>query len=66
MAATNDTPIRWRGIRERNLEDQAVAIQAGYSSVEQYAIDELARRLIALEDAVFGQSIDPADEQLGA
>lgn len=68
MGATNDTPVKWRGIRERTLADQAVAMVNGYTSVEQWAIDELARRVIALEIEVFGaeQGVteDPADAQL--
>jgi hypothetical protein len=52
----------FRGIRERNLQDQILAIEAGYQSVTEYAIDELARRLIALEEAVYGPSFpNPTD-----
>lgn len=52
MAATSQGKIAFRGIRERNFEDQVEALGAGYNSVVEYAIDELARRLIALEQRV--------------
>ncbi len=41
--STSPGKLQFRGIRERNLEDQAQAMAAGYSSVEQYAIDQLAK-----------------------
>ena len=44
--------LQFRGIRDRTLEDQIRATQEGYTSVEQLAIDELATRLIALEQRV--------------
>lgn len=44
--------LQFRGIRERNFQDQQAAMSAGYNSVVEYAVDELARRLIALEQRV--------------
>ena len=44
--------LQFRGIRERNFADQVKAMEHGYNSVTEYAIDELARRVIALEQRV--------------
>lgn len=44
--------IQFRGVGGRNLDDQEDAIAAGFNSVLEYAVDELAKRLIALEQRV--------------
>lgn len=38
-----EAAVRFRSILERTSDDQKAAIRAGYSSVEQLAIDELGR-----------------------
>lgn len=43
---------QFRGVSERTLADQAAAVEAGFTSVTDYAIDLLAKRLIELEARV--------------
>ncbi len=64
--STSTIPVQFRGIRERTLDDQMQAIGEGYSSIEQMAIDELARRLIELEQRVAvleGGELEPVEGQ---
>jgi hypothetical protein len=66
MNQRSTNTLQFRGIRERNLDDQVAAMEAGYNSVAEYAIDELARRLIALEQRVAeldGKEIAPLDPE---
>lgn len=44
--------IHFRGVGGRNLDDQEAAIAEGYNSVLEYALDHLAKRVIALEQRV--------------
>jgi hypothetical protein len=45
-------PVQFRGIRERNLDDQILVAEGGYASVEQMAIDELAKLYHELRERV--------------
>lgn len=44
--------LRFRSIRDRDVDDQAEAARRGYDSVEQLAIDELGKAYHALEERV--------------
>ena len=60
------THLQFRGLRNRTLDDQERAINAGYESMQDYAIDELGRivlelvhRVEALESATLRNNIKP-------
>ena len=44
--------LEFRGLQRRTLEDQERAINAGYESMQDYAIDELARMVLELAQRV--------------
>lgn len=45
---THRDELVFRGLRGRNLADQAAALEAGYTSMTEYAIDELGRIVLEL------------------
>ena len=56
---TSEDGPNFRGIRDRTLADQMEAARKGYNGVVELAIDELARRLILLE-----QRMDACEEMI--
>jgi hypothetical protein len=44
--------LGFRGLQRRTLEDQERAIAAGYESMQDYAIDELAKIVLELAERV--------------
>jgi hypothetical protein len=56
--------FEFTGMRGKSYEHQLAAIAAGYESTAEMAIDELARRLIALENRV--DAIDGGEQEVVA
>lgn len=47
-----DQEVRFPGMRGKTVEHQMQALAAGYASTAEWAIDQLAARLLALENRV--------------
>jgi hypothetical protein len=52
MSQRSTNTLEFRGIDERNLEDQLQAAREGYGSVQDMALNQLAQRIILLEQRV--------------
>lgn len=52
MSQRSTDTVQFRGVDQRNLEDQLQAAAEGYASVQDMAINELAARIIKLEQRV--------------
>lgn len=65
MARDGDI-IRFRGLQGRTLADQERALAAGFESVRDHAVDELARMLHELTQRVddLENKIETIEEQL--
>lgn len=45
-------PVVFRGLRGRTLDDQKRALENGYESLQDYAIDELGQMILELRSRV--------------